>query len=108
MSEDSKIQKAREITSITEAARRKSGNDSASVGDEVRQKLQAAQTEISVELFAKHMSEEQLDAMLEFYRSEIGESIMIAQQAISGEYQQILRQKLAELSKELQSGRSGE
>lgn len=87
MSEENKLRKARELVELTGSGRRM--NFGASRSEEFRalqEEHERKLTDLNVALRAKHMSEEQLDALLDFYRSDMGRSILETNRIIGAEF----------------------
>lgn len=96
MSLEDRIEKARELAQLTGAGKRASFGKNSSSGkpDDLKKVLEEKSLSIHIGLRAKHMIEKQLDALLEFYKSEMGASILVAQEAIKIEYGDTFIEKL--------------
>ena len=96
MSYEVKLQKAKELIELTGTGKR---NDSGVPRTEQLQALREEQDRrllgLNIELRVKHMSEEQLDALLDFYKSDMGRSILEANKAISAEFRDRFNQTMS-------------
>ena len=96
MSLEDRIEKAKELAKLTGVGKRfEIGKDSNSGNpSDFRGILEEKSLKIHIELRAKHMTEKQLDAFLEFYKSEMGASILVAQEAIQNEFRATFIEKI--------------
>lgn len=86
MSNERLHDKARKLVELTGAGRSLNNNASKQNPEgDPRAKHESMLIEMQIELRAKHMSAAQLDALLGFYTSEMGQSILAAQERIRAE-----------------------
>lgn len=85
-----KVEKAKRLVELTGSGVARHEFDSSTPAEHIdlRRKLEDESRKLSVELRVKHYSEEQLDALLGFYESEMGKSIQLANQLIRKEHSQ--------------------
>ena len=101
MYSDTKMAKARNMTALIEDARQKSYFKASNLRvSELETRLRGLRTEINTDLYARHLSNEDLDVLHRFYSSEAGNRILVAQQAISLDFQHSLRMKLRHMAVE--------
>jgi len=83
-----KLEKAEKLVELTGSviSRRKFDSSTPKKHVDLRRALEEDSRELQIELRTKHYSEEQLDALLDFYESEIGKSILQANERIRVEF----------------------
>lgn len=95
MSNDDRFEKAKRLAALTDSGQGYFRGSKQTVDpDSPRGKHEARMEELHIELRAKHMTSEQLDAMLNFYDSDMGKSIVEAQERIREEMSSILASSL--------------
>lgn len=97
MSSAGKLEKAKRLVELTGVGRGIATRRSLSVDEPVdgpRSVLEAQTIEMQIELRAKYMTEEQLDALLEFYGSDMGRSILEAQKRIQVETSKLIVRRM--------------
>ncbi|MDO8289177.1 MAG: DUF2059 domain-containing protein [Parvibaculum sp.] len=96
MSYNDKLQKAKELIELTGTGKRMdSGLPRSEQLKALRQEQECRLLDLNIELLAKHMSEEQLDVLLNFYKSDMGQSILEANKAISAEFRDRFNQTMS-------------
>ena len=72
-------------------------------GRKLSERLSKVQHEIWVELFLTHYTNGQLEALSEFYRSDMGRSIVETDRQIEREFQEELRARMERVSREMEA-----
>ena len=83
----------------------RSGDDRFRSGSMKRfvERVREAQSELMAELYVTHYTNRQLDALLEFFESDIGQSIIAADRSINREYYETLPSRIERLQSEMKA-----
>ena len=91
MSNDDRFEQAKRLAELTDGGRGYiRGSRTSVTPGSPRGKHEAKMAELHIELRAKHMTSDQLDALLSFYASDMGKSILDAQERIREEMSSVL------------------
>ena len=62
--------------------------------------MRAAQSELMAELYVTHFTNKQLKALLEFVRSDVGQTIIKTDRVISEEYEKLIPERMKSLTED--------
>lgn len=111
MSQDQKLDMARDLLRTIGAVERPDLGSQSDVHAEMFEDFTKRHLDALVELYVEHFTEEQLQSQLDYYRSEIGQSILAAQSDIKKQYPQMLTkisEQLNEPTRAVQSNVAGD
>ncbi|MDT8427466.1 MAG: DUF2059 domain-containing protein [Pseudomonadales bacterium] len=95
MSYENKLKKAREIVELIGAGKPAGfGKAPSREFADIQKRRNQQLFDLQVELRAKYMSDEQLDALLKFYKSEMGISIIKTNEIINSEFRELFLQRM--------------
>ncbi|MEQ8407799.1 MAG: DUF2059 domain-containing protein [Gammaproteobacteria bacterium] len=96
MNNDDLFEKARRLAELTDGGRGYiRGTETPVKPGSHRGRHEATMAELHIELRVKHMTSEQLDALLDFYAGDMGKSILAAQGRIRKEMSSILASSIS-------------
>jgi len=91
MSGDQKRELAEKVVDQTVMHRMKITSDSNGSNPQLTEKFRSQMREQQIDLYCKHFEIEQLQALLDFYSTEMGKSILESQKRLSGDISSGLR-----------------